>query len=170
MTGEANHQQSSLSGVLFKPAVVLAASIIAAGLFVLVMLPLPRFAGERKWYLLTYHAPIAAVFVSYLFDRIEHYRRIFRWQWVIEILVILVSLIRAVFTIPYVSGHALFLSYLLITTSFRPAWWLALVVFLEVVYVKLFLLRDPTLIGGVVSGVLSGIIVCRGKWLFGPRA
>jgi len=138
MTNKAHHQPSSLPALLFKPPVCPGSFIRCRRLFVLAMLPLPRFAGERKQYLFTYHAPIAAVFVSYLFDRMKHYRRLSRWQWMIEPLVILVGLVRAVFTIPYVSGHALFSC--LCTDYYGHsgcAWCWPLAVFLEVVYVKL---------------------------------
>ncbi len=153
--------------VVFKPAAVIGVSIAAAAVFVLLLLPFPRFASERKWALLVYHAPIVMVFVSYGFDRLEHRGQLPLWQWIIEALVVLVSLVRAVASIPYISGHALFLSYVLVTTPFRLAWWLALGVFLEVVYLKAFVWHDPTLIGGALCGIAAGLVVAWGKRSFG---
>jgi hypothetical protein len=155
--------------MLFRPIVVVAVSVIVTVAFVLLMFPLPRFAGERRWYLLAYHAPIAIVFVCYLFDRTEHRRQIHVWQWIVESLVVSVALVRAVFSIPHISGHALFLSYLLVTTAFRLTWWLALLVFAEVVYLKVLAWGDPTLIGGVIGGVLGGVAMWWGKRFFGKR-
>jgi hypothetical protein len=122
------------------------------------MLPLPRFAGDRRVYLFTYHAPIAVVFVVYVFDRAERWRTIGLWQWAIEAAVVGVSLLRAVFSFPPVSGHALFLSYVLTSTPLRLLWWVAALVFAEVAYVKLVVLGDPTLIGGVIVGLLAGVL------------
>jgi hypothetical protein len=39
-------------------------------------------------------------------------------------------------------------SYLLVKTPLRLAWWLAAVVFAEVLYFKVVVLDDPTLVGG----------------------
>ena len=122
------------------------------------MLPLPRFAGDRRVYLFAYHAPIAAAFVVYVFDRAERRRSIGLWQWGIEAAVVGVSLLRAVSSFPPVSGHALFLSYVLTSTPPGLLWWVAAVVFVEVAYVKLVVLGDPTLIGGVIVGLLAGIL------------
>ena len=168
MTNQLN-RRNAFEKRLFQPAVVMAVSFSTAVIFALLMLPLSRFAGERRWYLLIYHAPVVVVFVSYLFDRLEHRDRISRWQWIVEALVVVAALIRAVFSIPYISGPALFLSYVIITTPFRLAWWLAVVVFVEVAYIKVFVLSDPTLVGGVIGGVLCGVAVLWGKRQCGQR-
>ena len=150
---------ASASRVLFHPAIVLSIALSAAVVFVLVMLPLPRFAGDRRGVLLTYHAPIAVVFVVYAFDRAERWRLVSLRQWTIEVAVVVMSLIRAVFTFPPVSGHALFLSYALVSTPRNLLWWVAAVALAEVVYVKLVLLRDLTLVSGAMVGVAAGILV-----------
>lgn len=149
--------------IVANPGVVYAISLIGASIFTLLMLPLPRFAGERRWYLFAYHAPIVAVFISYFFDRVKYRAEIRPWQWGIEVIVVALALIRAVFSIPYISGHALFLSYLLVTTPLRLVWWLAILVFAEVIYIKVAVLNDPTLIGGVIGGVMGGVAVWWGK-------
>ncbi len=141
----------------------MAVSLLAAGVFVLLMLPLPRFAGERRWYLIGYHAPIGVVFVNYLFDRFRRRREIRLWQWGVEVCLIALALFRAVFTVPPISGHTLFLSYLLATTPFRPVWWLSAVVLAEVIAVKVAILADPTWIGGVISGLACGLAVWLGS-------
>ncbi len=148
---------------------VLTISLIGAGLFTLLMLPLPRFAGERRWYLFAYHAPIVAVFINYFFDRVKHRAEIRPWQWGIEAIVVALALIRAVFSIPYISGHALFLSYVLVNTPLRLVWWLAILVFAEVIYIKVTVLNDPTLIGGFIGGVIGGVAVWWGKRSYHPH-
>lgn len=155
--------QTGFGAFVSHPGVVLAISLIGASIFTLLMLPLPRFAGERRWYLIAYHAPIVAVFISYFFDRIKHRAEIRPWQWGIEAVIVALALIRAVFSIPYISGHALFLSYVLVTTPLRLVWWFAILVFAEVIYIKVAVLNDPTLIGGVIGGVIGGAAVGWGE-------
>jgi len=165
-----DRQSNNRSALLLRPPAVAAVSIAAAALFVLLMLPLPRFAGEQRWNLLIYHAPIVAVFASYLFDRFEHRSRMGVWQWILESFVVVLALSRAVFPIPYVSGHALFLSYVLMTTAFRLTWWLAIAVFAVVVYIKFSALSDLTLIGGVIGGELAGAAAWYGSRGAGRRS
>lgn len=145
-------------------------SFLAASLFILLMLPLPRFAGERRWYLIGYHAPIGLVFVNYLFDRLRHRREIRLWQWGVEAGLIALALFRAIFTSPPISGHTLFLSYLLIVTPFRPVWWLSAVVFVEVILIKVAVLNDSTWMGGVLVGLACGLAVWWGKRQTDPPA
>jgi len=51
--------------------------------------------------------------------------------------------------IPFFSGHALFLSYALLTMRSKLAKVTALVVLLEVAYLKIFVWQDATLLGGI---------------------
>lgn len=125
------------------------------------MLPLPRFAGEGRYYLLYYHAPIGMVFVAYLFDRAERFRAIHPAQWLIELPLIALALARTITAVPLISGHALFLTYTILTTLSPIARWIAVAVLLDVIYIK-FTLQDVTLIGGVFVGILA--VVAR-RWL-----
>ena len=79
-------------------------------------------------------------------------------QWLIlDLIVVLLSLARAITYIPYFSGHALFLSYTLLSARLRVVKILALIVLLQVVYLKLFKWNDwVTLLGGLLVGIAAG--------------
>lgn len=141
---------------------VLAASAAATCVFVALMLLLPRYADAReRFYLFIYNAPIAFVFVAYLFDRVERRLAIRRRQWLIEPCVIGLALTRALVPVPLISGHALFLTYVVLTTPRRLAWRLAMLVLVEVAYIKIVFLHDATLVGGALIGTLAAHAVTR---------
>jgi hypothetical protein len=143
---------------VFRPATVVVVSFAATCAFVVLMLVLPRFAGEGRFYLFFYHAPIAFAFMAYLFDRAGRWGVIRLRQWLVEILVIGLALSRTLMPVPFISGHALFLTYVLLTTPRRLAWWIAALVLLDVSYIKIVILHDATLIGGAIVGILAAVI------------
>ncbi len=147
---------------VFHPLTVLVVSALATGVFIILMLPLRRFAGRRRFFLLAYHAPIGFTFVTYLFDRAGRWKQWSRRQGLIEGPVLVLGLARALAPVPFISGHALFLSYLLVTTPVNLAWWVAALVLVDVIGVKLAL-RDATLLGGAGLGLLAGLLVRRGN-------
>ncbi len=93
--------------------------------------------------------------MAYLFDRGERWDPAHWRQWLFDLPVVALALSRALAPVPFVSGHALFLTYALLTLRLRIAWWISACVFAEVVYIKVFVLHDPTLIGGIVIGALA---------------
>lgn len=142
---------------LFHPLTILLTAGCATLIFVALMLPLPRFAGEGRFYLWAYHAPIGFAFVVYLFDRAEHWRKLGRWQWALEPLVVALALARTVWPIPFISGHAVFLIYAGLTAHAPLLRGVAGLVFLDVIAVKV-MLNDTTLIGGaLVGGLAAGV-------------
>jgi len=146
-----------LSHALFHPFIVIAISGIATLIFVIAMLLLPRFAGEGRFYLLYYHAPIAFAFVIYLFDRARQRHAIRPRRWAIEASVVGLALSRTLMPVPFISGHALFLTYFILTASSQIARWVAVLVMLDVIYVKLVFVQDLTLLGGVAVGLLAAL-------------
>ncbi len=148
-----------LSQVPFHPFVVTTVSGLATLIFVITMLLLPRFAGEGRFYLFYYHAPIAFVFVTYLFDRAKQARAIRPGRWAIEASVVGLAMSRTFVLVPFISGHALFLAYFILTAFSRLARWVAVLVMLDVIYVKLVFVQDLTLLGGVAVGMLAALLV-----------
>ena len=141
----------------FSPLFVLGISIFIALMFAgLVML---RYEGEREFFLLYYFVPIGIPFVAYLLDRTERSREIHPLVWLIDLLVVGFSLARAFYPVPIISGHALFLTYAILTTRSWPARMTAALVMLEVLYLKIFAWHDPTLIGGIGFGFLAAGLV-----------
>jgi hypothetical protein len=137
-----------LRAYIFHPVTVLAVALVSAAIFALVSYA--AFDGDLRDLLVYYFAPIGVPFVAFLFDRAE------RWPdapWLIDIPLVIVSFARALVPIPFISGHALFLSYAILTTRTRVARWTAIVVLIQVAYMKIFVWHDATLLGGIALGL-----------------
>jgi len=141
--------------------VVLALAAAATAAFVLLLINNPRFAGPGRVILLYYHAPIGFAFTVYALDRLERWKLIARRQWLVEAPVVALALSRTVAPLPFFSGHALFLSYVMAVPARALARWVAALVLVDVIYFKVFLLHDATLIGGVIIGLIAAALVRR---------
>jgi hypothetical protein len=137
-----------LKALVFHPLTVLTVSVGAVLLFAVVAHW--RFDGDFEALLVYYFAPIGAPFVAFLFDRAEKPRFILWW---LDASVIVLSLARGLVEVPLISGHALFLTYALLTTRTRVARLTALVILLQVAYLKLLVWQDLTFFGGMVVGI-----------------
>lgn len=146
---------SRIRRVLFHPVTVLLLAVGATVLFARILHPRLEIGSLRTLAIYLYHTAIVAPFVAYLLDRLERHEMLCWRQRVVEVFVVVVSVLRAFLPIPLVSGHALFLSYLLWTTPRGVARCLALLMMVDVIYVKLAL-ADVTLVGGVLAGWLAG--------------
>jgi hypothetical protein len=150
-----------LKNPVFHPTAVGAAAIFLtlAAIGVVVW----SFNGEREIFYLYYNVPLVFPFVCYLFDRAERRHQFSRTQWILEVVVIGLALSRAFFPTPFISGHALFLSYSALSSRAWLAKISAVAIFLEVIWVKTFLLFDPVTPGG---GLFVAILVFFAqKWL-----
>lgn len=132
---------------------MLGIGLAAAGLFSLLIILLVR--GERRNYFLYYFVPIAIPFVAYGFDRLERRHELRTSQWIIDLLVVTLALGRTVLPIPLISGHALFLTYGLLSTRSPVARITAAAIMLEVCYLKLIMWHDLTLVGGVLVACIA---------------
>jgi hypothetical protein len=142
--------------IIFHPITVLVVSILAAGIFA-VFIHL-FFDGNLRWFLLYYFTPIGIPFVAFLFDRAEQYGSVSTASWAIDLAVLIPALTRAFVRLPFVSGHALFLVYCLLTARSKVARITALLVLSQVAYLKIFVTHDTALIGGVVVGCLTALV------------
>ena len=141
---------------LFHPVTVLVVSLTAAGIFAFFITLL--FDGDFRWFLLYYYVPIGIPFVAFLFDRAEGYAQASRTSWTIDLVVLIFALTRAFVRLPLISGHALFLTYCLLTSRSKVARIAAVLVLLQVAYLKLFVTHDRALFGGVVAGCLAALV------------
>ncbi len=141
---------------LFHPIVILLVAFLAALSFALCLKLL--FDGELEFFLLYYFVPITVPFVAYAFDRAARWRSITWRAWAIEVPVIALALSRGVWPVPFVSGHALFLSYAMLACESRLARILAALVMLQVAYIKIFLWQDWSLVAGIVVGAVTAIL------------
>lgn len=138
---------------IFHPVTVLAVSILAAGSFALFVTLL--FDGDFRWYLLYYFTPIGIPFVALLFDRLEQYFSDSFTTWAVDLMVLIPALTRAFIRIPLISGHALFLTYCLLTARSNVVRITAFLVLLQAAYLKLFVTHDAALFGGIIAGCLA---------------
>jgi hypothetical protein len=81
--------------------------------------------------------------------------------WGIDLLVLIPALTRAFVRLPLISGHALFLTYALMSCRSAVARIAAFLVLLQVAYLKIYVTHDTALIGGVVFGYLAAIVYRR---------
>lgn len=137
----------------FHPLIVLASGIFIALLIGLVVIW--RFEGERRTSILYYSVPMAVPFVAFCFERLERWGEI---QWLVDVPVVIMALTRAFIAVPFFSGHALFLTYTLLTTRGWLARWTAGMMLLAVIYLKVFRWQDMTIVGGVLLGMFTVLI------------
>ena len=141
---------------IFHQVTVLVVSVIAAAIFALFVTLL--FDGDLRWFLLYYFAPIGIPFVALLFDRAEQYDLTSIAAWALDLVVLIFALTRAFVRIPFISGHALFLTYCLLTSRSNVARITAVLVLLQVAYLKLFVTHDTALFGGIIAGCLAALL------------
>jgi hypothetical protein len=146
---------------IFHPITVLGISIVAAAIFALFVILL--FDGDLRWFLLYYFTPIGIPFVAFLFDRAEQYELTAIAAWIVDLAVLIPALTRAFVRLPLVSGHTLFLVYSLLTSRSKVARITAILVLLQVAYLKIFVTHDTALFGGIIAGCLAALIYPRVK-------
>jgi hypothetical protein len=129
---------------LVSPFVVLG----TAGLFALASVVFLQ--GDLRDLLIYYFAPVGVPFVCFLADRLQY-----PGLPLLDVPVLILALLRAAFTIPLISGHSLFLTYALLTTRTWVASITAVVVLVQVVYLKVFAWHDVTIVGGATLGLAA---------------
>lgn len=149
----------NLQSLLFHPFIAPASSLLATVLFVILIIL--RYDGERRLYLLYYFAPLVIPFVAYIFDRLKNWDTLHNAQRLIDIFVLVVSLLRLFIAVPFISGHALLLTYFAFSTQGLFSRVTAALVLIEVFYIKIFIWDDITFFGGALIGILAAIIFGR---------
>ena len=141
-----------IAWIAARPLAVLGAGLLAALAAALALV----LTGDERLQLmqLYYHVPIAVPFTAFVLDRINRWPSLDRWALLLDLEVVALALARMVIPLPWISGHALFLTYAPLTTRCRVTQISALVVMLQVMHVK-WLLRDATLFGGVALGCIA---------------
>ena len=115
--------------------------------------------GWKEWWLLYYFAPITFPFVCFLIERANALEAAPRWPWLVDLPVLALSITRAFYALPIISGHAFFLTYAVLTTRTKPARISAALVLFEVTCLKIFLWHDATLFGGLAAAGISAAIL-----------
>ena len=144
---------------LFHPVTVLLTSLVAAAIFAFFVILF--FDGDFRWFLLYYFTPIGVPFVAFLFDRAERHLLTSKALWVLDLAVVIFALIRAFIRIPFISGHAIFLVYCLLTARSNVVRLTAALVLVQVIYLKIFVTHDTALFGGLLAGCFAALIYQR---------
>lgn len=148
---------SDLQKIIFHPLIVLSLSLIGAALYALYATL--KFPSGSLWGQYFYVTPIVVPFAAFLFDRAERRRQATALQLIVDGLVVGTAMWRAIGHVPYISGHALFLTYALLSTRSRVAQITAALVMLQVIYLKYVVWGDwITSTNGIALGVLMSFV------------
>jgi hypothetical protein len=109
-----------------------------------------------------YVLPIIVPFVAFIFDRAKHFPEAALIELIADSAVVVTSIMRVIGDVPFVSGHALFLTYAIARPGSRLTRITAALVMLQVAYLKFFVWHDwVTPITGITLGLLAAFIVRR---------
>ena len=148
---------ASTRSLIFHPLIVLSLSLIGAALYALYVTL--KFPSGSLWGQYFYVTPIVVPFAAFLFDRAAERRRATVFQLIFDALVVGIAMWRALGHVPYVSGHALFLTYALLSTRSRVAQTTAALVMLQVIYLKYVVWGDwITSTNGIALGVIMSLV------------
>jgi hypothetical protein len=144
----------------FHPIFVLVCAVV--GILTYVALVRWRFQGGDLSNHFFYTLPIIVPFVAFLFDRAARFWEAGWFELAIDGAVVVISILRAMGVVPFVSGHVLFLTYAIARPGSRLTRITALIVLLQVFYLKLFVWHDPvTPVTGIMLGLFAAFVVRR---------
>ena len=153
-----------LRRVIFHPLTVFCIAVSVTLIFAALLVVCSH--GRRNFFSLYYIAPIGVPFIAFLFERVEQRQNLPRSVFLIDALTLGVAFARAVIPIPFLSGHSLFLTYALLTTSTTVVRLTCLLVMAQVLYLKLFIWNDFGVFGGIALGVIASALLRIGRGRF----
>jgi hypothetical protein len=146
--------------VVFQPMIMFV--VVLGGVVGLAVMKILQAGGFDRSYYVYYYIPMLAPFGAYAADRFRQSGRLRALHWVVDLVVLVISVMRAFRPFPpFISGHAFFLTYVIMTTQSWTARLAAGVIMLEVIYLKLFAWHDATLFGGIAAGLICGYFFRR---------
>ena len=139
---------------------------LALGGVVLTWLGILLFTPRDEWLgYIVYDVPIAVPFVFFLLERRAAWAQERRGRHGLDGAVLATALFRPLSLAlwqmplpPFVSGHALFLTYALGTARSSTLRWSALLVWLQVLVMKIVWWGDLSFLGGLVVGVACSVV------------
>lgn len=145
-----------LRNFIFHPVTVLCISLSATLLFASAIVLSSH--GRKSFYSLYYVAPIGVPFIAFLFERAERLQDLTLKTFFIDFVIVGLALARAEISIPFLSGHSLFLTYALLTSKTFVVRLTATIVMIQVLYLKLFVWHDYEVFGGIALGLIGSIL------------
>jgi hypothetical protein len=102
-----------------------------------------------------------------MFERVEHVREANFFQHGVDFLVFGLAVGRVVGDVPYVSGHTLILSYILLQSKSRVVRISAIVVLVQTLFLKYFIWHDfvTSNVGIALGCILAALVVLSKKIL-----
>ena len=148
------------SKLIFHPLFVLSSS--ALGILIYISFMRWRHPGGDLSNNFMYVLPIIVPFVAFLFDRAEQFSNACFLELILDSAVVFTSIMRAIGDVPFVSGHALFLSYAIARPGRRLTKLTAAAVMIQVLYLKFYVWHDLiTPVTGIALGLLAAVVVRR---------
>jgi len=147
---------------LFRPRIVLLLSFAGAALTGVWLL---RYSSVRATVLdpsgtFQYFVPLMVPMIAFMLERVEHAREANFFQHGFDFLVFSLAVGRVVGDVPYISGHTLLLSYVLVCSRSKIVRISALIVLAQTLYLKYFVWHDfVTSNIGLVVGCALALLV-----------
>lgn len=147
---------------IFQPRIVLLCSVAGAALVGLWLL---CHASVRATIFdpsgtFQYFVPLMVPVIAFMFERVEHTRESNFFQHGVDFLVFALAVGRVVGNVPYISGHTLLLSYMLLCSRSKIVRIPALLVLAQTLYLKYLVWHDfvtPNV--GIVLGCALALLV-----------
>ena len=114
-----------------------------------------------------YVVPLTVPLIAFMFERVEHVREANFFQHGVDFLVFGLAVGRVVGDVPYVSGHTLILSYILLQSKSRLVRISAIVVLVQTLFLKYFMWHDfvTSNVGIALGSILAALVVLSKKIL-----
>jgi len=114
-----------------------------------------------------YVVPLTVPLIAFMFERVEHVREANFFQHGVDFLVFGLAVGRVVGDVPYVSGHTLILSYILLQSKSRVVRICAIVVLVQTLFLKYFMWHDfvTSNVGIALGSILAALVVLSKKIL-----
>jgi hypothetical protein len=107
-----------------------------------------------------YFVPLMVPLIAFMFERVEHVREANFFQHGVDFLVFGLAVGRVSGDVPFISGHTLLLSYILLCSKSRIVKILAVIVLVQTLYLKYFVWHDfVTSNVGIVLGCVLALLV-----------
>ena len=114
-----------------------------------------------------YVVPLTVPLIAFMLERVEHVREANFFQHGVDFLVFGLAVGRVVGDVPYVSGHTLILSYILLQSKSRLVRICAIVVLVQTLFLKYFMWHDfvTSNLGIALGCILAALVVLSKKIL-----
>ena len=137
-------KQPGQSLSIFQPRRVILFSVAGAALVGLYLL---RYSSVRATVLdpsatFQYFVPLMVPLIAFMFERVEHVREANFFQHGVDYLVFALAIGRVVGDVPYISGHTLLLSYMLLQSKSKFVRVSSILVLAQTLFLKYFVWGD----------------------------